>query len=242
LSAGRSPEEATLEAHRSEVVGGIHSRNSDGGTVSGKDTTICLDRLRDHIADLERGSVDVRRAKLVVLGNGRVGKTQLCRILQGLPYDEKIRPRMGSAFQHPCPDSGTGEQLNLWDFGGQDIYPRYPPRLFMRTRALFVVVWSPDFEQAGGGNAEESGFATYPLSYWLDYVCTLGQAHSPVVGGANPVRPAQARGEALARRCRRFEFLKPCWFKRPRKGAVGQRCWRQFATASPICVSAKACP
>jgi internalin A len=172
----------------------------------------CLDRLRDHIADLERGSVDVRRAKLVVLGNGRVGKTQLCRILQGLPYDEKIPSTHGICVSNiPCPDLGPGEQLNLWDFGGQDIY-HGTHALFMRTRALFVVVWSPDFEQAGEVTAEGIRFRNYPLSYWLDYVCTLGQAHSPVVVVQTRCDRPKQEAKHLPADVDAFEFLKPCWF------------------------------
>ncbi len=44
----------------------------------------CLEALRNHLADLEAGAEEVREAKLVVLGNGRVGKTQLCRRLRRL--------------------------------------------------------------------------------------------------------------------------------------------------------------
>lgn len=43
----------------------------------------CLEALRNHLADLEAGAEEVREAKLVVLGNGRVGKTQLCRRANG---------------------------------------------------------------------------------------------------------------------------------------------------------------
>src|SRR5262249_25668367 len=41
----------------------------------------CLDRLRAHLADLTGNDVDVGDVKLMILGNGRVGKTQICRQL-----------------------------------------------------------------------------------------------------------------------------------------------------------------
>ena len=43
----------------------------------------CLDRLQAHLADLTGDDVAVSDAKLMILGNGRVGKTQICRRLRG---------------------------------------------------------------------------------------------------------------------------------------------------------------
>ena len=65
--------------------------------------------------------------KLMVLGNGRVGKTQICRRLRGEPYDENVsRPPTASLVTSaPLPavtDGGAGGCLHIWDFGGQDIY------------------------------------------------------------------------------------------------------------------------
>lgn len=55
----------------------------------------CLEELRDHLMDTESGLEEVHEAKLVVLGNGRVGKTQICRRLRDLPYDEHVASTHG---------------------------------------------------------------------------------------------------------------------------------------------------
>jgi internalin A len=167
--------------------------------------------LRAHLADLEAGSVEIRRAKLVVLGNGRVGKTQLCRQLQGLPYDESVPSTHGICVSNvPCAALGPGEELNLWDFGGQDIY-HGTHALFMRTRALFVIVWHPDFEQAGEESRDGIRFRNYPLAYWLDYVRTLGHAQSPVIVVQSRCDHAALEARRLPADSDRVPFLKQCW-------------------------------
>jgi Leucine-rich repeat (LRR) protein len=50
----------------------------------------CLDRLRAHLADLTGDDVPVSDVKLMMLGNGRVGKTQICRRLRGESFDEAV--------------------------------------------------------------------------------------------------------------------------------------------------------
>jgi len=47
----------------------------------------CLSRLRAHLADLDTGAELLRDLKVIVLGNGRIGKTQLCRRLRGEEFE-----------------------------------------------------------------------------------------------------------------------------------------------------------
>lgn len=67
----------------------------------------------------------------------------------------------------------------MWDFGGQDIY-HGTHALFMRTRAVFLLVWTPVSEQ---GDHEHGGmvFRNRPLPYWLEYIRYLGGDRSPVI-------------------------------------------------------------
>ena len=68
---------------------------------------------------------------------------------------------------------------NLWDFGGQDIY-HGTHALFLRTKAIFVIVWSADSES---GEQEFNGlrFKNFPVEYWLAYVRQLAGADCPVI-------------------------------------------------------------
>lgn len=147
--------------------------------LSEKEYGDCLPTLRAHLIDLAAGCAEIRQTKLVVLGNGRVGKTQLCRHLRGLAFDESIPSTHGITVTSERWANGN-ETLNIWDFGGQDIY-HGAHTLFMQTRAIFVIVWHPDFERSAEETADGVVFRNYPLSYWLEYVRTLGRSNSPVI-------------------------------------------------------------
>jgi internalin A len=176
----------------------------------------CLPRLRAHRADVAAGAEPLRDVKVIVLGNGRIGKTQLCRRLRGLPFEEDADSTHGigvSTAELPMPD-GPPALLNLWDFGGQDLY-HGTHALFMRTRAIFVVLWTPDSEQ---GVHEHGGlrFEHRPLGYWLDYVRHLGGAQSPLLIvqnqcdgglGRRPSPPDSPALQALAADGRCFQPL-----------------------------------
>ena len=59
---------------------------------SGED---CLAAVRAHFRDLEAGATAATDVKLIVLGNGRVGKTQICRRLRGEDYDKTEKSTHG---------------------------------------------------------------------------------------------------------------------------------------------------
>ena len=174
----------------------------------------CLEDLRNHLIDADAGIEEIREAKLVVLGNGRVGKTQICRRLRGLSYDERVPSTHGiTVTAEPWAGSTSDERLNIWDFGGQDIY-HGAHTLFMKTSAVFLILWHPDFETAGEQSMDGMLFRNYPLPYWLEYVRTLGRKDCPVV-------VVQARCDRPEQEVRRlpaddaflnFRSLKPCWY------------------------------
>jgi internalin A len=141
-----------------------------------------LDKVRAHFADLERGFVEDAELKLFVLGNGGVGKTQLCRRLRLLPYDDTISSTHGVQLGHfdlPIEGRPGPVRIRFWDFGGQDIY-HGTHALFLQGHAVFVVLWTPDRED---GEADEGGVPIRhrPLAYWLDYIRGLAGTDSPVL-------------------------------------------------------------
>ncbi len=143
----------------------------------------CLHSLRAHVRDLAAGAVAVADVKLMVLGNGRVGKTQLCRRLRGEPFDETVASTHGitvTAVDLPAAGDGPAVRLNLWDFGGQDLY-HGTHALFLRSNAIFLLVWTPEFEESGEHEHGGMRFRNHPLAYWVDYVRHLGGRNSPVL-------------------------------------------------------------
>ncbi|GAB6039572.1 COR domain-containing protein [Endothiovibrio diazotrophicus] len=141
----------------------------------------CLPRVRAHLADLESGAEPQRDQKVIVLGNGRIGKTQFCRRLRGEGFEEEADSTHGitvTSVELSFEDEEPAI-LNLFDFGGQELY-HGTHALFMRTRALFVLLWTPESEE---GEHEHGGmvFRNHPLPYWLEYIRHLGGEESPVI-------------------------------------------------------------
>ncbi len=106
-----------------------------------------VDKVRAHYEDLKSGQRRDAEVKVFFLGNGGAGKTQLCRRLRGLPFDDK---NVSSTHGIQLSDmtlslEGFSEpvRLNLWDFGGQEIY-HGSHSLFLHGQAIFLILWTPD--------------------------------------------------------------------------------------------------
>jgi hypothetical protein len=79
----------------------------------------CLDSLRAHLEDLKTGRDAAADIKLMILGNGRVGKTQICRRLRGENYDDTVESTHGILVTSaPLPARGdhgaTAANLGFW--------------------------------------------------------------------------------------------------------------------------------
>jgi hypothetical protein len=139
-----------------------------------------LAKVRDHFRAISlQGAAELPECKIVVLGNGGVGKTCLVRALKGRPHlhespaTEGIRLWSWDAdgFQPFPKHSQEKVQLNIWDFGGQDLYHN-THRLFLETRAVFLVVWRQP--RKDGAPFRDGVRFQYdpirPLGYWVEQV------------------------------------------------------------------------
>ncbi len=145
-----------------------------------------IEAIRNYYRDLDRGYIKNYEAKLIFVGNGRVGKTSLSRRLDDDEFNEN------EPFTHgirivPFKLSLSDEielKLNMWDFGGQEIY-HATHRFFLTARALYLFVWDVETRH----NAEHSS-PTEPqdfnFKYWLDNVQALSSS-SPVVMVQNKI-------------------------------------------------------
>ena len=139
-----------------------------------------LSALRAHYSDRELGEGRDAEFKVCILGNGHVGKTQMCRRLRGEPFDESIPTTHGIQLGHlHLTIDSVPYRLNLWDFGGQEIY-HGSHALFLQGQAIFAILWSPAFEQ---GEYFDGGMIIQQrsLSYWLDFVRGLAGTDAPVL-------------------------------------------------------------
>jgi internalin A len=106
-----------------------------------------------YLRSLETNAEPLYEAKLVLVGEGNVGKTTLLKALKG-PRTTNDGPRQNEPTTHgveidihglrvPHPEKdGVEIQLNAWDFGGQDVY-RVTHQFFFSRRSLYLLVWEP---------------------------------------------------------------------------------------------------
>jgi internalin A len=146
----------------------------------------CLPYLSRYLLDLKEGDEPNNEVKVLLIGNGSVGKTQ---IAGRLAYQETFKFDTQHQSTHaisllqrhlPCSFLPQGSLLlNLWDFGGQDIY-HATHRLFMRTRALFLLAWDKANEAATHHTWQGRDYNNEPLRYWLSYAQYFGE-NSPII-------------------------------------------------------------
>jgi len=104
-----------------------------------------------YLRSLEKNAEPLYEAKLVLVGEGNVGKTTLLKALKGkqgaAPQEHEPTTHgveidiHGLRLPHPAQD-GVEIQLNAWDFGGQDVY-RVTHQFFFSQRSLYLLVWEP---------------------------------------------------------------------------------------------------
>lgn len=124
--------------------------------------TYYLDHLDGHKRPLNE-------AKMVLVGQGGVGKTSLVRRLLADEYDIQEPPTQGIAIQPwDIQVNDTEIRLNVWDFGGQEIM-HATHQFFLTKRTLYLLVLD------GRLNEEENR-----LEYWLKVVQSFG-GDSPII-------------------------------------------------------------
>jgi small GTP-binding protein len=121
--------------------------------------------------------VGLLQSKLLIVGNGEVGKTTLMKKLKDpsfqveLGKEETTHGINISPWELVCrfDNKNTGTvKISFWDFGGQDIY-HATHQFFLTKRSLYLLVWEARKEED-----------THSFDYWLNVVKLLGSG-SPVL-------------------------------------------------------------
>ena len=134
------------------------------------------DAILNYFRERELGEVDhLYEAKMLILGEGGAGKTSLLRRLyqpdQPLPTEKETTKGI-SIYRHEFPlKNGRRFRLNVWDFGGQEIY-HATHQFFLTRRSLYLLV---DDTRKDHKSVSDEGF-----KYWLELIDVFG-GHSPVL-------------------------------------------------------------
>lgn len=111
-------------------------------------------------------------SKLLIVGEGGVGKTSLLRSLKNQSFDPTLTTTHGINIDSIGIIHPTNQEISMilktWDFGGQEIY-HATHQFFLTNRSLFLLVW----------NARH-GYEQGKLFYWLDTI-NAAAPESPVI-------------------------------------------------------------
>jgi internalin A len=133
--------------------------------------------VRNYFEELKKESVHLLHAKLLIVGNGEVGKTTLMKKLKDNKFKVKLGKEPSTHGINIVPwgltcrfkqNNAENVKINFWDFGGQDIY-HATHQFFLTKRSLYLFVWEARKEE------ESRSF-----EYWLNIIKLLS-ANSPVI-------------------------------------------------------------
>ena len=135
-----------------------------------------LSTLKEYFDSLREDSQRLFEAKVLIVGEGGVGKTSLRLKLEDVGYlaaEGKTDSTEGIVIsQQPYSDGWGGSQrdfvLHIWDFGGQEVY-HATHQFFLTRRSLYLLVWD------SRKDARQSDF-----EYWLNIIRLLSE-NSPVL-------------------------------------------------------------
>jgi internalin A len=132
--------------------------------------------ILNYFREQETQGVDyLYEAKLLIIGEGGAGKTSLLRRLYqpDKPMPEEQDSTKGiDIYRHDFSlKNGRTFRLNVWDFGGQEIY-HATHQFFLTKRSLYILL---DDTRKDYKSVHDEGF-----KYWLEVVDLLG-GHSPVL-------------------------------------------------------------
>ena len=133
--------------------------------------------ILEYCFRIQQGSQPLNEVKLILVGRGGVGKTSIVNRLTNNRFDPREEQTDGiqiSEFRFQL--RGLEDvQLNIWDFGGQEIM-HATHQFFLTQRSLYLLVISG-----------REGSAEADAEYWLKLIESFGGG-SPVIVVLNKIR------------------------------------------------------
>jgi internalin A len=126
------------------------------------------------IAGLPSGE-RLNEAKMLVVGDGKVGKSSVVEQLLGRPFKPERETTLGveisdemKVVQSEVKGEGEPVKINIWDFGGQEIQ-HSTHQFFLTTRSLYLLVLDA-----------RKGDQLSGVEYWLKLIESFG-GDSPII-------------------------------------------------------------
>ena len=141
-----------------------------------------LPELQNYLRERAESQITLNEGKLILVGEGEVGKSCLLGALRGDEWIEG-RPTTHGIEIKACQleHNTTQITLNAWDFGGQPVY-RPTHQLFFSAPAIYLVVWKPR-------EGPQQGF----IDYWITLIKRRAPEAKIIViathGGPNQRQP-----------------------------------------------------
>jgi len=136
---------------------------------------VIIDYYLESQAETEVGPRPLNEVKVILVGQGGVGKTSLVRRLIDHTFDPDETKTKGINVRHwYIQVDGEKVCLNIWDFGGQEIM-HATHQFFLTRRSLYLLVLD-----ARKGEQEGN------VEYWLKLIQSFGQ-ESPIIVVINKV-------------------------------------------------------
>jgi small GTP-binding protein len=137
--------------------------NSNEGLISPPKHINGTEAVLSYLKDLEE-EINVWSSKLVIVGEGQVGKSCLVDSLEGKDFVKGKATTHAlnlSQFQYQHPLLENIMTLNVWDFGGQDIY-HATHQFYLTNHSLFLLVWNA-----------RAGYESGKIYKWLETITAL---------------------------------------------------------------------
>ena len=127
----------------------------------------------------------LNESKLIIVGQGSVGKTCLLKRLIDNTYDEEAKSTEGiDIHRWDYQWEKKDYRLSVWDFGGQEIY-HSTHQFFLTKRSIYLLVWDAFAEREYGR-----------LDYWLRTIQSLAD-DSPIIIVVNKCDKDNGRFERI---------------------------------------------
>lgn len=121
---------------------------------------------------------DLREGKMLIVGQGGVGKTSLLKRILYDRFSEDEKTTDGLDIKKWKTKLNNEEvYVNIWDFGGQEIY-HSTHQFFLTKRSVYILVWDSRQEDEHGR-----------IDYWLKLIQSFGK-NSPIIVVSNRIDEA----------------------------------------------------